>query len=75
MMIDRETINSRPQRKAANELEFSPGNDRPSRRFSIKENSPAEDVIGVLASAYENERARQVTEWETMGRLTFRQAA
>ncbi len=28
-----------------------------------------------LEGAYENQRARQVTEWETIGRLTFRQAA
>lgn len=34
-----------------------------SRKSSTKEN-PLNDLIVLLAEAYENKRARQVTEWE-----------
>lgn len=38
-------------------------------------NNPiADDVIAHLASAYENARARQVSEWERMRRQTLRPA-
>jgi hypothetical protein len=36
---------------------------------------PADDVIVSLANAYENQRARQVTEWEQMRRQMVRRAA
>jgi hypothetical protein len=32
-----------------------------------RERSINDDLIGSLASAYENERARQVSEWERVG--------
>lgn len=32
-----------------------------------RERSNNDDLIGSLASAYENERARQVSEWERVG--------
>lgn len=32
-----------------------------------RERSISDDLIGSLASAYENERARQVSEWERVG--------
>jgi hypothetical protein len=35
----------------------------PSRKFSA-DNSPNDDLIRSLSDAYENQRARQVFEWE-----------
>jgi hypothetical protein len=74
-MSSRDTTNILRQNRASREPEFNPHNDRRGRRFDRSEINKNEDVIVALESAYENERARQVTEWETIGRLTFRQAA
>ena len=38
------------------------------RSTKIMAAPPSDDVIVSLANAYENQRARQVTEWEQMGR-------
>jgi hypothetical protein len=40
-----------------------------------KENLVNDELIGALASAYENQRARQVTEWERMRRMSVQRAA
>lgn len=40
-----------------------------SRQNTIKDSSLADDVIGSLSDAYENKRARQVSEWERMRRF------
>ena len=39
------------------------------------ENSKTDDLIGLLSDAYENKRARQVFEWETVRRKSFQKAA
>jgi hypothetical protein len=44
---------------------------RPSSRFNPNN---ADDVIITLADAYENKRARQVTEWERAQPVYLRQA-
>jgi len=49
--------------------------DQPSVRQSARTNSLApDDIIVWLADAYENERARQVVEWERSQPLYVRQA-
>jgi hypothetical protein len=35
-----------------------------SRKLKSKENTLNDELIGSLSDAYENKRARQVTEWE-----------
>lgn len=74
-MSSRDTTNTLRQTRASLDAEFSPNRDRRSRRFGPTNININEDVIMALEGAYENQRARQVTEWETIGRLTFRQAA
>jgi hypothetical protein len=74
-MSSRDTTNILRQKRDSRGTEFNPHNDRRSRRFGRSEININEDVIMALEGAYENQRARQVTEWETIGRLTFRQAA
>jgi len=39
---------------------------------STKKNNADDDVIGSLANSYENKRARQVSEWETLRARLFR---
>ena len=73
-MNSRETTDTLRQKRASHQPEFAPHNGRRSGRFGPKDNN-VNDVIMALEGAYENQRARQVTEWETIGRLTFRQAA
>ncbi|MDQ6787964.1 MAG: hypothetical protein M3033_14255 [Acidobacteriota bacterium] len=47
-----------------------------SKRISRqKENSVGDDLIGSLADAYENKRARQVVEWERLRRQNVQRAA
>lgn len=47
-----------------------------SKRISKqKENLRDDDLIGTLADAYENKRARQVVEWERMRRQNAQRAA
>jgi len=47
-----------------------------SRRISKqKENFQTDDLIGTLADAYENQRARQVVEWERLRRQNVQRAA
>jgi len=46
----------------------------PSNRTSkSKENSLNDDLIVSLSDAYENKRARQVVEWENLGRQNLHQ--
>jgi len=44
-----------------------------SRKLHLKENPLNDELIGSLSDAYENKRARQVTEWER--RQRFQRAA
>lgn len=46
-----------------------------SRQNTIKDSSLAEEVIGSLSDAYENQRARQVTEWERLLKQNMQRAA
>lgn len=46
-----------------------------SRKFHSKEKPPKDDLIVALSDAYENKRARQVTEWERMRRQNVAQTA
>jgi len=47
-----------------------------SRRISKqKDNFQTDDLIGTLADAYENKRARQVVEWEKTRRQNVQRAA
>jgi hypothetical protein len=46
-----------------------------SKNASKNDNLSPDELIGFLADAYENKRARQVFEWETIRRNAFRQAA
>ena len=43
------------------------------RNRNNKETSSNDELIGSLANAHENRRARQVTEWEQMRRIGFGQ--
>ncbi|HTK25616.1 MAG TPA: hypothetical protein VL327_03595 [Pyrinomonadaceae bacterium] len=40
-----------------------------SRKLQSKENPLNDELIGSLSDAYENKRARQVTEWERRQRV------
>lgn len=40
-----------------------------SRKLQSKENPLNDELIGSLSDAYENKRARQVTEWEKRQRV------
>ena len=47
-----------------------------SKRISKqKDNFQSDDLIGSLADAYENRRARQVVEWERLRRQNVQRAA
>jgi len=48
---------------------------RSNLKFVSADKLEDDDVIVTLANAYENIRARQVTEWEIMRRRAVRQAA
>jgi hypothetical protein len=50
--------------------------DPPSNRTPYsKDNSKSDDLIVSLSDAYENKRARQVFEWESIRRKSFQKAA
>ena len=52
--------------------EINPSPDTPlSQRPKYTNFSQIDDVIGSLANAYENKRARQVVEWERLWRQKF----
>lgn len=44
-------------------------------QISTNDNLANDDIIVSLADAYENKRARQVFEWESIRRKSFKQAA
>ena len=44
-----------------------------TRTSKSKENSLNDDLIVSLSDAYENKRARQVVEWENLGRQNLHQ--
>lgn len=44
-----------------------------TRTSKLKDNSLNDDLIVSLSDAYENKRARQVVEWENLGRQNLHQ--
>lgn len=65
-MVNRKNINI--ARSADNRHENETSNQLLSaRQTSQKDRSKTDDLIGSLANAYENKRARQVSEWERVG--------
>jgi hypothetical protein len=55
--------------KHSSQIDKATENENNSRRLSAPaSNSPTEDLIVTLSDAYENKRARQVVEWEKLGR-------
>lgn len=71
-MVNRKNINI--ARSADNRHENETSNQLLSaRQTSQKDRSKTDDLIGSLANAYENKRARQVSEWERVGfQTTYR---
>ncbi|MEO6655393.1 MAG: hypothetical protein ABIO36_04860 [Pyrinomonadaceae bacterium] len=68
MMVNRININTHVEhdtltRQDTGAINYPPAN---SKRSYSKENPRIDDLIVSLADAHENERARQVTEWEQM---------
>lgn len=47
----------------------------PAKKKHLKESPANDELIVSLADAYENRRARQVTEWEKMRRKNMQQMA
>jgi len=74
-MINREANTFARTNRGQREPEFTPQNDHNGRRFAGNETTVNDDLIISLANAYENKRARQVTEWESMIHSNFRRAA
>jgi hypothetical protein len=59
----------RVKEKHSNPIDKSTENENNPRLLSASaSNSPTEDLIVTLSDAYENKRARQVVEWEKLGR-------
>jgi hypothetical protein len=58
----------------AREIDKPLSENTSTRQTSWINSNPADDVIVTLANAYENKRARQVTEWERAQPMYIRQA-
>ena len=65
-MVNRKNTNVARDTRRINENETST-QLLSTRQPSQRERSSNEDLIGSLANAYENKRARQVSEWERVG--------
>lgn len=65
-MVNRKNTNVARDARRVNENETST-QLLSTRQPSQRERSNSEDLIGSLANAYENKRARQVSEWERVG--------
>ena len=66
-MVNEEFLPKKTSKKAS-----SP---KPNQRVFTIETRPNEDVIATLADHRENRRARQIYEWETLRRRSFRASA
>ena len=73
-MVDRNETNS--AQRSSPILDPNPNNQRhyTSVSMSFKARSVSDDLIVSLADAYENQRARQVSEWERMRQHVARNA-
>jgi len=58
----------REREKYSSQIDKSNENENNSRLLSASKSKPNDDLILSLSDAYENKRARQVVEWETLGR-------
>ncbi len=70
-MVNRQNINGAREIDRSNEEEISQTRNFSSETFPSRRNpisDPTDDVIGSLSDAYENMRARQVSEWERLRR-------
>ena len=74
-MVNRNETNTARRHDTAHDLGSSALSSFNSRNPESKIPPVSDDVIVSLASAYENQRARQVTEWEQMRRQMVRRAA
>ncbi len=74
-MINRDTTNTARTNRGLRDTEYTPPNNPTTRRRTATDTNINinDELIMSLSDAYENMRARQVTEWETMRRRTFRQ--
>ena len=70
MMVNRININKHPDHDPHSRQDAAAINYTPETLYSKeshpKDNPRIDDLIVSLADAHENERARQVTEWEQM---------
>lgn len=58
----------------AREIDKTPPGHTSVRKSAQKEKPVADDIIMSLSNAHENERARQVFEWESVQPLNVQQA-
>lgn len=65
-MVNRKNTNVARDARRINENETST-QLLSTRQSSQRERTKTDDLIGSLANAYENKRARQVSEWERVG--------
>ncbi len=74
-MINREPTSAARNVRGSHNSEIQTRTSTSSRRYSSLETVVNDDLIMSLANAYENVRARQVTEWEWMRRQTVHRNA
>lgn len=74
-MINREPTSAARNTRGSHNLESQTRRSTSSRRYASHETAVNDDLIMSLANAYENVRARQVTEWEWMRRQTVHRNA
>ena len=64
----------RTRTNIAREIDKTPPGHTSDRKSAQKEKPVADDIIMSLSNAHENERARQVFEWESVQSLNVQQA-
>lgn len=74
-MINRETTTAARNVRGSHNSESQARMSHSSRRYSSHETVVNDELIMSLANAYENVRARQVTEWEWMRQQTVHRNA
>ena len=65
---------NRTRTNIAREIDKTPPDHTSVRKSTQKEKPLADDIILSLSNAHENERARQVFEWESVQSLNVQQA-
>ena len=74
-MINRENTNTARRSHSSHETDFSQISTSSSRRPASNEININDDLIIALSNAYENQRALQVNEWESIRRQMVEHAA